>query len=960
MLAEASLSIWGWGGLGIVLFLITFGPFAIFYFAFYILCFVGGGFVITLLFGKRNSEKYLEKCEHSFLPSTSSGVPKCLEEMKREARPIKIDRRLTGASMIDEPLQQVIQFCLRDYIQYWYYTLSDDESFLLEIRQTLQNALIQFSTRSKEVDWQPYFTTRLVDDFTTHLRVFRKTQQRMSEKEDPKQRKDMADELVDTFFEVEVEMEREVCRDMVCTSSKDEEGFLRDLCEVLLYLLLPPGDFHNKNMQYFLREILARGVFLPLINLLSDPDYMNQYVIWMIRDSNCNYEAFMNILKLSDNPSELEAAKDKAVEELQYLRSLDTAGDDINTIKNQINSLLFVKKVCETRIQRLQSGKEIDTVKLAANFGKLCTVPLDHILGDNVALQFFMDYMQQTGGQAHLFFWLTVEGYRVTAQQQLAVLQSWQKDGKRQTNQTKGLLRAAACGVYEQYLSEKASPRVHVDDFLVEKLAKKLSNEEPTPEIFDDVQRKVYEMMLRDDRFYPSFRQNPLYVRMLAELDMLKEPSFRGSDDGDAESFNGSPTGSINSSLDDLSNASSEESIQLNAYISDTGVCNDHGKTYALYAITVHRKNPDGSEDLWKTYRRYSDFHDFHMRITELFENISSLLKLPGKKTFNNMDKDFLEKRKKDLNAYLQVLLNPEMMKACPALVPYVHDFLENKAYSKGKGDFARKMDTFVNPLRNSMRNVSHAVKSLPDSFAEGMNKVSDNMGKMSERLGQDLKQSFFKVPPLIQKSDTGPEHCRVSAQLDDNVDDNIPLRVMLLLMDEVFDLKERNQWLRRNIKNLLQQLIRATYGDTINRKIVDHVDWMTSPEQVADYVKRFRDAFWPNGILAETAPRRDKAIRMRTRVAGKTKLLGIMPDELKHIIGAETTRKGILRVFEMFQHNQLNRRLVYVFLEGFLETLFPQYKFHELFIKLHSRSERMQKYKERLKSTQTPSIQKR
>lgn len=49
-------------------------------------------------------------------------------------------------------------------------------------------------------------------------------------------------------------------------------------------------------------------------------------------------------------------------------------------------------------------------------------------------------------------------------------------------------------------------------------------------------------------------------------------------------------------------------------------------------------------------------------------------------------------------------------------------------------------------------------------------------------------------------------------------VDDNIPLRVMLLLMDEVFDLKEKNQWLRRNIKNLLQQLIRATYGDTINR----------------------------------------------------------------------------------------------------------------------------------------------
>lgn len=64
--------------------------------------------------------------------------------------------------------------------------------------------------------------------------------------------------------------------------------------------------------------------------------------------------------------------------------------------------------------------------------------------------------MQHMGGQAVLFFWLTVEGYRVTAQQQLEVLQSSQRDGKRQSSQTtKGLLRAAALGVYDQYLSEK-------------------------------------------------------------------------------------------------------------------------------------------------------------------------------------------------------------------------------------------------------------------------------------------------------------------------------------------------------------------------------------------------------------------------------------------------------------------------------------------------------------------------
>lgn len=35
-------------------------------------------------------------------------VPQVSEEMKSESKPIKIDRRLTGSNIIDEPLQQVL------------------------------------------------------------------------------------------------------------------------------------------------------------------------------------------------------------------------------------------------------------------------------------------------------------------------------------------------------------------------------------------------------------------------------------------------------------------------------------------------------------------------------------------------------------------------------------------------------------------------------------------------------------------------------------------------------------------------------------------------------------------------------------------------------------------------------------------------------------------------------------
>ena len=49
-------------------------------------------------------------------------------------------------------------------------------------------------------------------------------------------------------------------------------------------------------------------------------------------------------------------------------------------------------------------------------------------------------------------------------------------------------------------------------------------------------------------------------------------------------------------------------------------------------------------------------------------------------------------------------------------------------------------------------------------------------------------------------------------------MDENIPLRIMLLLMDEVFDLKNRNQWLRRRIVGILRQFVKTMFGDSINR----------------------------------------------------------------------------------------------------------------------------------------------
>jgi len=103
-----------------------------------------------------------------------------------------------------------------------------------------------------------------------------------------------------------------------------------------------------------------------------------------------------------------------------------------------------------------------------------------------------------------------------------------------------------------------------------------------------------------------------------------------------------------------------------------------------------------------------------------------------------------------------------------------------------------------------------------------------------------------------------------------------------------------------------------------------------------------YRNSFWPNGVKAENKPPRDMEMKNRTRVAAKIALLSCLSDELKHIIGSETTRRGLLRVFELFQRPVLNRRLLYVLLEGIVETLFPQNNLVTIFRKLYSVSPRV------------------
>lgn len=945
---------WVWFGLGVGLCIATFGIGGMFRFLIYIILFIIGFLSVMGYWSVKKSQEILASDDVRLLAyeESYSGIAAVFRSIEKAPQGFKYDKRMTGSSAIDELLQEIIQYFFRDYISYWYNSISDDERVIYELHQSIQKVIINFAGRTKDVAWVPFLTTRLVDDFASHLKIFRMTRQRLerkkqenrsnnqTEEESPEQKEA---ELEEMFFNIESEVEQGKSRGAVCLEDRAEMTYLQDIVEILLYLLLPEEDFASVGYRYFLKEVIAHSVVLPTVNLVCDPDYVNQTISWLLaKETTFTVDSFLTTIRFSDDIEDIEETKKKVDLEISKLRSQDS--DESSqleiSVKKQLSSLMYVRKLCVSSICRLKSGgvaedirhietePGVDLLELLTPSQNIPKLSLKEILENNTSLSYFIEYLGTYNAEHYVFFHLTVEGFRATAVQQLTLIaeETSLTFGRKATPKTESFnqLRQAAANIYEEYLSPRASPRILLDDQVIRKIVKDIKSDEPSGAYFDTAHMAVYKI-LESPKYYGSFLTSTAYLKCIDDLGLLSSKlDGRNSPGSDDDSMSNASNMSCRVVPEEeiLSAPWTPEcDLRYSALIGQAGVISHEGKSYVNYTVHVCRTTSNGSRN-WVVMRRYSDFHDLHMQLRERFPSLT-WLNLPSKKTFGNFEEDFIEKRRNQLENYLQPLLETSLLSENSGMFELVAGFLEQGDYYPGKSLLSRKMDHIVNPMKASLSNVSRVVKSRGDSVSKWAGDLSDSL-----KVTKGLEKNVEKDHNIGKLSDG----------LDQGDDENIPLRIMLLLMDEVFDLRNRNQWLRRQIVVILRQLIKATFGDRINRKIVDYVDFAASSQQVAEYVRHFRDSYWPGGVLADSLPERPPDVKRRMRMVTKAKMIGAMPEELKRFLGTDIVREGISRVFDMFQHVNLNKRLFYVLAEAFLETTFPDNKFQEIFLKMHSK----------------------
>ncbi|KAH8870061.1 Sorting nexin-13 [Schistosoma japonicum] len=355
--------------------------------------------------------------------------------------------------------------------------------------------------------------------------------------------------------------------------------------------------------------------------------------------------------------------------------------------------------------------------------------------------------------------------------------------------------------------------------------------------------------------------------------------------------------------------------------------------SYVIYTIKVVRTSLSTKHsESWNTLRRFRHFVELHSFITNRCSRITEL-KLPSKIAFNNMSPEFLAQRRRGLNSYLKTLCSSEFQNNHPASRPLCIQFLQPDSWEKGRVE-ARIVSAILTPFRT----VSNVVMSVPDTLADGLNKIFANKNfpisgvpissgndEMMKKSGEFELQETLDMS-LISSSSKG------SDSYDYNGGDETPIRILFLLVDEIFDLHKEGQFTRQGNFAILRKIFQTFFGIRVNKMIIAKACEWTSAPKITQLVTYLRDYFWPPAkqpsntvVLTE----RDKEMKLRTRVLCRTVLLGYVSEELAQFLGNETTRRGVSCVFNMLQEERFNRRFVHTMLKAFLCQLFRPYHTH-------------------------------
>ena len=186
------------------------------------------------------------------------------------------------APVVSAAINDILIMIVRDFVLVWYKDISTSPSFPTAVSSTLHSSMDRLLAKFMTLDLPALVVKRILPKVTSHIEQFRQSE--MALRGAGLERKLTQSEELDLLLASRYAARgggklHPAVENLSSTFTKQsEENHLRELVEKALPFILPEKEANSRAVRIVVREIASCSVLLPIMEMMSDPDFWNRMI----------------------------------------------------------------------------------------------------------------------------------------------------------------------------------------------------------------------------------------------------------------------------------------------------------------------------------------------------------------------------------------------------------------------------------------------------------------------------------------------------------------------------------------------------------------------------------------------------------------------------------------------------------------------------------------------------------
>ncbi|XP_027857227.1 sorting nexin-14 isoform X12 [Xiphophorus couchianus] len=787
-------------------------------------------------------------------------------------------------SKVDASLSEILELVLENVVYPWYREITDDDSFVDELRVTLRFLAAVLVRRIQKVDVASLITRKLLKVSMKHIEIISKARQKVKNAEHLQQA--ALDEFGPDLH-------------VALRSRRDELLYLRKLTEILFPYILPPKGTDCRSLTLLIREVLAGSVFLPSMDYLADPDTVNHLILIFIdksppEEATEPTSALVPFLqKYSDSRNKKPSVLKLELKEIREQQDLLFRFMNFLKQEGAVHVLQFCLAVEEFN-DRILCPELPDSEKMMLHeevkkiYETYCLdESIDKIRFDPFIVEEIRNIAE--GPYAQVVKLQTMRCLFEAYEHVLSLLENvFTPMFCHSDEYFRQLLRGAESPARNSKMSRNTSKRG--ESFGISRIGSKIKG--------------VFKSTTMEGAMLPS------YGLVEGEDDMVEEAMMVLEDDSPMEAAS-TPSTPRNLSAWNITIP------YIDFY--DDDVKRERIPVFCIDVERNDRKAVGHETEHWSVYRRYLEFYVLESKLTEFHGSFPDA-QLPSKRIIGPKNYEFLTSKREEFEEYLQKLLqHPELSNSqllADFLSPHSMEsqFLDKMLPDVNLGKIIKAVPSklikekgqHLEPFIQSFFNSCESPKPKPSRpELTILSPTSEN----DKKLFNDLFKNNANRSEVTEKRHN--QNYFMEMITVEGVYDYLMYvgRVVFHIPDWFHHLLMGGRIL---IKNSLEAYTDHYLQHKLNQVVQEH--------RLVSLITLLRDA-----VFCESSPPRSAPDKQSRAKRTFEEMMSYIPDFLGKCIGEEAKYEGVRLLFDGLQQPVLNKQLTYVLLDIVIQELFPE-----------------------------------